>query len=281
MKHLFTIAPIVQLGNAGISFSKNISIITLPVLFDLIFVFLYGFSTDFFSKRMQEASYSLFQVVGQNSLQISKDLLTNNNLLSVLQAQPNFSLYYEIIVHYFILSFIALFGIFFITQVFAWKYSSDLVQKKIRFKEYAGTFFILSTIWFGIGFILQTSLKIVQFFFQITHKGTDQISSFGLFYVFFFLLFYFGLISYSLIESGSIVSILKKTFYFGIKKIHLFLLCFGIITLFFLTTDFILMKLYPLFPKFTIVFGLIILFPLITFSRMYLYLTAREISHDI
>src|SRR3989344_429090 len=154
-------------------FWKSILFIPIPALIDIIFVFLYGFSSGYFNGLIQETLSSIFQIIGAHGSSISAMLLTNNNLLNVLHQQPGFSAQYSILLKTLFLFCVTTFFLYVITQLFSWKYCTDVIKKTKSFKMYAPDFFLVTVFWAFFFFFLLYAQNIYLVFLQLTQRGQE------------------------------------------------------------------------------------------------------------
>ncbi len=240
--------------------TKSPFYLAVPILIDIIFLFLVGFIGSIFTTKA--IPYL------QNLATIQSTPATDTSAMIAQQTQLASTLTHIILILLQII--LAVFALWIIFQGINWFLAIKCVKKKVDIKKYSLNFITLNIIWVIIIAI------IAKFFFEITLKNlltTTQIVSQSLIniitIIISIILLYFLFIGYSTSYKYKLKEFLKNIFKTGIKDFKKITTTYLIIIILFWIAKYIV-KLFSLSFTSMIIAGIIIIMPLITFSRIYL-----------
>jgi hypothetical protein len=174
----------------------------------------------------------------------------------------------------FILIFLILWIIF---QGFNWFLAARCVKGKIETKRFFLNFSIVSFIWLiltilGSIFIFKIVLNNLLNPNNIMNNLVINIISVLLVSV----LLYFSLISYSIASRYNLKEFLKNIFILGIKDFKNIIIAYILLVIFFIIANYLMQLVANISSSAVFICGLIIVMPLIAFSRVYLTNTLEK-----
>jgi hypothetical protein len=246
------------IGELGTSFKKiwqNLNYTALCCVLDALFFFLYGAVSSFFWVRIQAQLYSIAQYLMQDS-----------SYLVGITSNPIFKPYLSQILKYSLMLVGCIYVIYIIVQGSAWFMTSrKILHHKAGFWNYFGKFALFSLFYFIIVIIAVILSLRYSFATLFEHEGTAAV----VFLIAMAVVFYFMLVSYSLILKHNIKDAFKKTFWLGTKKAHLVLLMYAVLVIIAVILNFLLDIAAKLHPAAMIIGGVILLLPFLTLARVY------------
>ena len=255
-----------QINNLKQSFellTKSPFYLAFPIFIDIIFLLAIGFVGSIFTTKA--IPYL------QNLATIQSTLATDTSAMIAQQTQLASTLTHIILILLQIV--LAVFILWTIFQGINWFLATKCVKKKVDIKKYSLNFITLNIIWVIIIAI------IAKFFFEITLKNlltTTQIVSQSLIniitIIISIILLYFLFIGYSTSYKYKLKEFLKNIFKTGIKDFKKITTTYLIIIILFWVAKYIV-KLFSLSFTSMIIAGIIIIMPLITFSRIFIIKT--------
>ncbi len=245
--------------------TKSPFYLVFPILLDIIFLFLVGFVGSIFTTKAIPYLQSLATLQTQ---------ATDTSAMIAQQTQLASTLTNIILILLQIL--LAVFVLWTIFQGINWFLATKCVKKKVNIKKYSINFLTLNI-------ILAILIAIIaKFFFEITLKNlltSTPIVSQSLVntiaIIISIILLYFLFIGYSISYKYKLKEFLKNIFKTGIKDFKKITTTYLIIIILFWVANYIV-KLFSLDFKSAMIAGIILLMPLITFSRIYLIKTIEK-----
>ncbi|TKJ17593.1 hypothetical protein CEE44_03605 [Candidatus Woesearchaeota archaeon B3_Woes] len=245
--------------------TKSPFYLAIPILLDLIFLFLVGFIGSIFTTKAIPYLQNLATIQSTPAADTSAMIAQQTQLASALT-------HIVLILLQIVLVVFILWTIF---QGINWFLATKCVKKKVNIKKYSLNFLTLNIIWIILIAIL------AKFFFEITLKNLltstpivsqSLVNAIGI--IISIILLYFLFIGYSISYKYKLKEFLKNIFKIGIKDFKI-IIAYLIIVVSFWIAKFIV-QLFSLSFASTIIAGIIILMPLITFYRIYLIKTIEK-----
>ncbi len=254
-----------QINNLKQSFellTKSPIYLAVPILIDIIFLLAIGFVGSIFTTK------ALPYLERLATLQTTP--LTTNDASALITQQTQIASLLTNIIIVFLQIILAVFALWIIFQGINWFLAVKCVKKKANLKKYSLNFIIINIIC-----VLLTAI-IAKFFFEITLKNlltSTPIVSQSLINIITILILiiilYFLFIGYAISYKYNLKDFLKNIFKIGVKDFKKIILAYITLIILFFIANYIV-KLFSLSFASMIIAGVIILMPLITFSRIYL-----------
>jgi hypothetical protein len=166
-------------------------------------------------------------------------------------------------------------------QGFNWRKSYELVHKdqKINLFHFYKRFAVVSLVFFlGFGIIVYGLLQLLLLSMQSFLSGAGKAIASVFVYLMMFLLIYLLSTSYALIGKQSIKDSLKKTFVIGYRKAVVLVPVFVLVLLLFYIAANLVILASVLSQLFGLLIALLLILPLIVWSRIYLIHTIKKLE---
>jgi hypothetical protein len=262
---------------------KNRQLLPLIVLFDLIFLLFFGASTYFLQSRLGAPITALVEAAGKLGSEISLAVAQGTSALSVLLGDPVVATNLRVILSAVLMFIIALYVTWIILGGASWRLAYLMNDGKTRFLQFFNKFSIVSAVWFAIFSVAFAILARVILYALLR---PEQILSSVIFQqigmALRWILFYFMLISLSLVPYTQLKENLKKTFVYGAKELPNFLIAFliiGVALYLNFKITFVLLQPFTGTIKAAYVIAFIrflLAAPFVVWARMYLMLVAKK-----
>ncbi len=256
-----------QINNLKQSFellTKSPFYLAFPIFIDIIFLLAIGFVGSIFTTKAIPYLQNLATIQTQ---------ATDTSAMIAQQTQLASTLTHVILILLQIV--LAVFILWIIFQGINWFLAVKCVKKKVNLKKYSLNFIVINIIW-----ILLTAI-IAKFFFEITLKNllsTTPIVSQSLINIITILILiiilYFLFIGHAISYKYNLKDFLKNIFKTGVKDFKKIILAYITLIILFFIANYIV-KLFSLSFASMIIAGIIILMPLITFSRIFIIKTTE------
>tara|TARA_Y100000031_G_scaffold151823_1_gene193772 strand:+ start:206 stop:1054 length:849 start_codon:yes stop_codon:yes gene_type:complete len=271
--------------NALSLMKDHIRYIVYVVLLDILFLLIYGFVkgapelTGFLGKTYDYLKVFL-TLVSQNAKSITEEVAKKTSVVTLITTNELIRQYFLLLVFTLLLFAVVAYFLYGFIIGSAWYNNTRMLSNKIGYKEYIKQFYLV-TIPFFILFIIHSIISFIETFRQITLERMtlpipSGLSTFLLLYM--LVIFYFALIAYSLIGKYPTKKLLKKTLHIGIKKSKTFFPAFIIMVLVFFIANLLMLYLGSINPYTMLVVGIIVLFPVIAWTRLYAKLVVDRIE---
>jgi hypothetical protein len=245
-----------------------------PSLSDIFFLVFYGFILAGITGYV----YAIGSFVSQNSGAVLRSYAKSQNLIQFIINQPQIRHY----VNRILLLIFVVYLIYCFFQGISWKLSSDMRGKRIKFLAYMKQFYTLNISWFLIfmvynvfSFLTELGRTVMQ---RINPSGA--VSSSIIPTAILIGIFYFTLISYTLIGKYGILKVLAKTFVIGVKKVRYILPMYLIIFLVFSILNLIMFLTFKIHENLMIVTGILLVIPAVTWARVFISVVIDRIEKD-
>jgi hypothetical protein len=260
-----------QIKNLILSFNllkKNPFYLVLPILLDIIFLLSIGFSGNYLTKQAMPffERYAALQ-----SMQLQANLINTNNPTEFLNINAEIMQVFTKIVSIFAKVILAIVVLWIIFQGLNWILASKATKKKISYLKFYRNFSILTFLW--LIFFGTISAFFIKFTARSALTQSILLSSpiVNLITIFFLIITtYLLFIGYSNCYQNKLKEVFIKIYKIGFIKFKSTIPAFLIIFILFLIINFVLKLLSSLNPSITIVIGMFLIMPLLSFSRVYL-----------
>ncbi|MCX6707903.1 MAG: hypothetical protein NT001_07280 [Candidatus Woesearchaeota archaeon] len=244
--------------------------IVIPVLFDLIFIFLYGSIMGYFSSYIISNLYSFGSAILQ-----SNDITGTPMMGNVMGA--------------LLLMFLLLFIVYALFEGASWRMSRIFATKeKISYAGYLKGFTLANLVWF-IPYLIYKALSfLVAFKFkygdasQTAQAGIMQniplLISTALVSLFLLILAYFSSVSYPLIGKSRTMKAIKDSFVIGYRNFMYIAPRMIFAIALFLIANMAVVLTSRISMALMIVLGVLILLPMMTWARIYLHMIMQDLE---
>ncbi len=254
---------------------KQIRLLPIASLFDLLFFFFYGFIGAFILRSISPFVDSIVSTSSKFSADINflndpfKYLLKNQEFMSNIYA----------IGKYFIIFALAFYLLWIFFQGSVWFMANKISNIKIKFSDYISKFAVLSIFWLALITISTSAFSIFAFKSLVTLQRTIDESTILLFSsISDFIIFYFVIISLALVSRLNFIENLKKTFKIGILRIHKIIPSYIIIISAFLILNLLMILISKINTSLSIFIEMLTAMPLLTLSRIYLMKIIEKVN---
>lgn len=237
---------------------------------DALFFFAYGFIKAPLYNKITDYIVIIGSVVSESASSMVRG--TSTTIGSIIANDPQASSYFNSLILIFAILAFSVYLVYTFFQSVSWKLSHEIAGKKIGIYDFMKEFAPLTLFWF----VLFIVYYLLDFFADLRNAALQSVGAepqnlLGGFATFLVLaIFYFGLISYTLIGKGTTTEKIKKSFYVGVKKIKWILPCYAVIAVVYFVLEYILGAIGKANFTAMIIIGLITMIPAITWARVYL-----------
>jgi hypothetical protein len=204
----------------------------------------------------------------------------SRSIFEVLFSYPEISSILYSIFGILLLLAITIYIVFSVFQGYAWRMSLKITGRKMSYYKFFRQFVLLSILWLVLFYSQRIFVVFISIISTVAEKIYYSSPSFMLDYLalgFLLAIAYFALISYSLVGRYPLWKIIKKSFYFGVKKAVYFLpMYLLLLILFWIISQLIGLAGGVSSALFWIV-GFALVFPCLAFSRIYLALVVNKL----
>lgn len=209
---------------------KNWLLIPLAAFFDLIFFLLLGLGTGIAGRASAPAVTAILQSAGTLQNDIVTAISQGQSAFDAFLSNPTVALHIKSLLGIAVYFIVALYVMWIVFNGASWYLSSRIMGVKTTLTEFFTKFSIVSLVWFGIISVILAAL--IRFALSILLQPEHVITSqFIIQYanILNYVLFYFVLISFSLVPYTTLNENIRKTFRYGIKEAPIFLITIAII----------------------------------------------------
>jgi hypothetical protein len=254
-----------------ISFScivKNYRILIIGIFAELLFFFLYGLLSQPFINRIQANFEQMGLFLVSKSSEIGKDYFADALKTS----------YFSQVILNSISLAIVVYTVYCFTHGFIWRFYLNFQGKREKYSVYIRRFFIVNILWFLL-FCVYVVIDLIFYYLDTEAKridGTDPFFS-NLTKIFLFIIFYFALISYTIIGKYGARKSIRESFKIGIKKIHWILPTYILIGLIMVIANYMANLIDKLGLMALIFYGIVVITPIMGWIRIYLKLMIESL----
>jgi len=245
-------------------------ILLVSALCDVLFFFIFGFITAPLYMKITE-----YIVIIGTTISESASLLMRGQeatISSIISNNPETSMYFNRLILIYVILAISIYIIYTFFHSVSWRISFSIAGKKTSIYKFMKEFSLLTLFWFAIYIIYY----FIDFFSELRMAALQSMNIesqnlFGSFAtVIVILIFYFSMISYTLIGKGNTREKIKKSLIIGVKKAKYLIPCYAVIAVVYLILETILDKLATVNVYLMVIVGLLTMIPAITWARVYL-----------
>tara|TARA_Y100000310_G_C20695429_1_gene825356 strand:- start:3079 stop:3936 length:858 start_codon:yes stop_codon:yes gene_type:complete len=257
------------------------------VFLDILFLLVYGFvrgapGASGFLGKIYDFIRIFLTLTSQQAKELTLELARKVSIITLINQNPLIGKYFYSLLILFILFGIAIYFIYSFMQGSSW-YLSFKLMHPLSYKKFIKQFFLVNIPWF----LLYTIFLIVEFvnsyrFTILERAGEANPQGLKIFSIILIIIvFYFAIISYSLIGHYRTKTIFKKTFIIGIKNIKSLIGPFILLGIIFTLINYVIIILGNINFLLMLILGILLLFPTITISRIYLKgVIVKFIKHE-
>ncbi len=236
------------------------------VLFDILFLFSYGFFVQTFLNKNLEYIISMASYFSQESAGITREYL-QKGLFSFINETPGFAKLFYPFLGVSILAVLSFYILYVLFQGLSWRASKS---EQISISEYLKTFARVNVPWLILLLIIQ-SISLLTIYLNMVSERLGMPFPFDAYNAVIILsslvLAYFALISYGLI--GNQKKVLSRTFYIGFVRIFSIIPKYLLIILMFIVL-FKALEYLQLFNHYLMVgIGFVAVMPAIALAKVY------------
>jgi hypothetical protein len=241
----------------------NVKKIWIPVLSEILFFI----SLGFFVLPFRDGVYNNLVQLGDSIVQAS-DSLADGSLTEAIFSQSALNI---LILGFFtvLLTYI-LYSLF---QGFIWKFSFDLDKKKTDYLPYIKRFFLINLFWLLL-FIVYQIIDFILLYIDILNQNHNSVFRLSMIsQLLILIIIYFAFISYVRIRKETVKRSIGESFKIGIHKFPLFVITYIFIAALFGLSNLLLSALSTINNTIMIITGIIIVLPLMVFTRNLIKIT--------
>lgn len=262
--HVMKFLPLSQFIESFRLIRKRPGLFALNLLVDFAFLIVFSAVYIFFAIGIMDKIHSLADSVTREVLQnVQPAENVFGMLLQVSALKPQLGL----IVSMLFYLIIALFLVWLVFQATSWWLSFKINKIKADFFSHFASFTLFNFIWWAL-FVLVVYGFFRLSFHNLLYSGINQTAINCIAVLLLIIISYFELASYSIY--GKLKETLRKLFRVAIKKAHLTILTYAIITVIFAVVYFASLGIFALNTVAGFIAGIILTTAAITFSRIYL-----------
>ncbi len=242
----------------------------LAALCDALFFFAYGFIRAPLYYKISEYIAIIGSIISESAASMARG--TSQTVSSIIANDPAASSYFNsLLLVYAILGF-SVYLIYTFFHSVSWKLSYDIRGNKIGMYKFMNEFASLTLFWF----VLFTIYYFIDFFAELRQAALQSIGAEsqnllgGVMLFFLIAIFYFGLISYTLIGKGTTFGKAKQSLWVGIRKAHYIIPAYAVIAVVYFVLDYILGRIGAVNFYAMVVVGLLTIIPAMTWARVFL-----------
>ncbi|MBD3304608.1 hypothetical protein GF343_05675 [Candidatus Woesearchaeota archaeon] len=246
----------------------NKKLFLLSIIFDVLFLFVYGFATaPTYLKLMENVN-----VIGAHAGEVVKTATRESqSMLSALSSET-VAPYFNNIIWLLLILAATVYLIYCIFQALNWKIALQLTGKKINYLDYLKKFLLLNILWFilfmlyyALGFVVDIRKVLIS---TLTQTEPSHVLNIVLAFYLIFIA-YFAVISY-------VKQNLGKSIKTGAGKIKQLLPSILLIAVYLLALNIVIKLLASLNPIIAVITGFILLLPAATIARIYISLIIQK-----
>ncbi len=269
----------IVLGKARQSFKGMIlhpKLLFLAMLCDALFFFAYGFVRAPIYHKLSEYIVIIGSVLSESAASMARG--NSQTMSSIIANDPAASGYFNSLLLLYALLGFSVYLVYTFFHSVSWKLSYDIRGNKIGMYKFMKEFASLTLFWFVIFIIYY----FIDFFAELRQAalqsiGVESQNLLGGVMLFFLIaIFYFGMISYTIIGKGTTFGKVKKSFYIGVKKAHYIIPVYAVIAVVFFVLDYILGRIGAVNLYAMIIIGLLTMVPALTWARVYLSVVVEK-----
>jgi hypothetical protein len=254
---------------------KNPKKLVLAGVIDVLFFIMYGFLTAPLFRKLIEYVIIIGTEISQNAASIARG--ENPTLGSMIAGSPEMTQYFRNMMLVYLLLAIVIYIIYVFFHGTAWKISSDIAGRKIRFYEYLKEFAVVNIFWI----ILLVVYHLLSLYSDLSDAAARsmQAEPGNVFWIIIAVLyvttFYFAAISYALIgkvKKGKV----KKAFAIGTKNAKQVLPAYLLVLLVFFVLRFVLNEIAEFDFWIMLIIGLFTMIPAFTWARVYFTMVVEK-----
>lgn len=241
-----------EIRNSFELLARNRYELIFPVIFDVLFVFLFGAAIGYFGDTVVNSLYSLGASMIQAESPDSSAIFIRKAIGAVFLMAVSVYLFY----------------VFF--HGLSWRYSRQFAGRKEHVLGYLKRFTLVNISWFILFIIYFTASFAVDFYEKRSILSTAILD------LFLAAIFYLAFTSYALMEKSALKAA-KESFAFCINNISRHGLRMLFIFAVILIMDRLLFYISSMSWALMVILGIFIMMPLLTFARIYIHVIVRNI----
>ena len=246
-------------------------------LCDALFFFIFGFITAPMYRKITEYIVIIGTAISESASSMLRGQESTIN--SIIANNPETSAYFNSLLLVYVILAVSVYIIYAFFHSVSWRISFGIAGKKTSMYKFMKEFSLLTLFWFVIFIIYYfidffAELRVVALQ-SMNIEAPNIMGNFATLMI--ILIFYFSMISYTLIGKGSTWKKIKKSFVIGVKKAKYIVPCYAVIAVVYLILETILDKIAVNIYAMVII-GLLTMIPAITWARVYLISIIEKIE---
>jgi len=255
--------------------------IFFPISLDILFFLIYGFIGSALFGKITEYITAIGVIFAKSSGKMMNEMLKTKSFISALLANSEIVFYIKRIIILSIITGIIFYMLYSLFHGLSWKICSELSKNKRKKENYLKKFFIINLFW-GFLFLIQRSFSL---FYELKNTAMKSINPFYTSKIIFpnillWIIVYFALLSYALLQDNNVKKALKKCFVIGIKKLPGIALMYIVVVFIFLAINYLLFLSSKLSSFFAFIIGVGLLIPSFSYVRIFMLKTLEKISKE-
>lgn len=256
-----------KLKETFVLLKENPSYLAVPVMIDIVFLFLVGFLGSYLASKSMPYFESFANI---NMAATAINTVDNSEMSGFLQQSAEKMMLSSKIMAVFAEVVFTVFILWIVFQGINWFLASKCVSKDTKFKKYFLNFSANSFLWFIANVIIWVFFINISFKNVVSSAGISQSLINLLFIALFLVWTYFLFVGYAISYKYSLMESLKKILVIGINDFKEIISAYIILVVLFLLANFLLRLFGSISFAALIISGIIIVLPLIAFARVYL-----------